>query len=160
MEWIKEDDTSWNNCKRMMFESSDVKGAFSLPEKESDNIEENGYWWILTDGKEIVGYGWITVGKDDHEISLVIKEGKRRSGLGEIILDNLVKEAENLGAQRIVALVKWCNLNPLPAIKLLYKKEFKMIYHGAEKGLEYVVNNLSKFQRAEVDMFFVRSSQK
>ena len=85
--------------------------------------EAGALYLVAKIDKQVVGYGIGWLGpKELHIGNLAVEEGRRRRGIGTLILKRLTKEAWKKGIQRMTLEVRVSNE---PAISLYKKHEFR-----------------------------------
>jgi ribosomal-protein-alanine N-acetyltransferase len=82
--------------------------------------------FVAEEEGEIIGYGGITIVADTSDLeNILVAESYRRSGVGTLILDQLLKTAREKGAEKTFLEVRVSNV---PAMRLYLKKGFVGTY--------------------------------
>lgn len=69
------------------------------------------YGLVAEDGDEVIGYGCITCAADTSDLeNVVVVEGYRRSGTGRAIVEGLLEEAKERGAEKTFLEVRVSNV--------------------------------------------------
>lgn len=101
--------------------------------------KEDTVYFVAKEDEKIVGFAGFWIAPDDIEIiNIVVRKNERKKGIGTLLFDKLIKEAENTGKQEIFLEV---NENNIFAINLYKKFEFEEIgirkkyYNGTENAI-------------------------
>ena len=101
--------------------------------------KEDTVYFVAKEDEKIVGFAGFWIAPDDIEITnIVVRKNERKKGIGTLLFDKLIKEAENTGKQEIFLEV---NENNIFAINLYKKFEFEEIwirkkyYNGTENAI-------------------------
>jgi len=109
--------------------------SFPTPWSRSSFLNElytNDYafYYVCLWEDKVVGYAGMWIILDEaHLTNIAVHPGFRRCGIGELLLDTLIKEAVNLGAARMTLEVRISNI---PAQRLYEKKGF--VRSGIRRG--------------------------
>ncbi len=103
--------------------------CFSLPWSKEALIESlelpHSMFIVAKIGGEIVGYGGVYITYDEAEVTnIAVKSEYRKQGIGRMLVDGVVSQAQERGANTIVLEVRESNL---PAISLYEKCGFENI---------------------------------
>ena len=99
---------------------------------------ENSYYIIAKLEDNIVGFGGIWKAVDDvHITNIVVKKNFRKLGIGNVILEHLIKIGRNIKNMKSITLE--VNDKNLPAINLYLKSGFKKVglrknYYGLDEN--------------------------
>jgi N-acetylglutamate synthase-like GNAT family acetyltransferase len=89
-----------------------------------------GDWWRVTDGKKIVGYGWMDTSWGDAEILLAVDPESKRAGVGAFILERLETEARERGLNRLYNVIPTKHPEPEKLKAWLVKRGFTPVGEG------------------------------
>jgi len=104
LEWTRESPPHWDDRKREIVGAAPA-GIFDLgPFAAGDPLP--GDWWHVTDGDQIVGYGWMDCTWGDAEMLLAVAPEAQGRGVGTFILDRLEQEAAGRGVNYLHNLVR------------------------------------------------------
>jgi GNAT superfamily N-acetyltransferase len=97
--WIREIPAHMDELKQGVLRAAG-EGVFSVARVPRMALLP-GDWWRATDGKKILGYGWMDTSWGDAEILLAVDPTAQRAGVGKFILDRLEMEARERGLNRL-----------------------------------------------------------
>lgn len=111
------------------------RSSFPTPWSRASFLNElytNNYafYYVCLWENKVVGYAGMWIILDEaHITNIAVHPDFRRCGIGELLLDTLIKEAVKLGAERMTLEVRISNI---PAQRLYEKKGF--VRSGIRKG--------------------------
>jgi len=105
--------------------SEDFDKFWSVDILKSDFSDINSKYIVAKMGNEIVGFAGIKIILDEANImNIAVKIDKRKLGIGSLLMENVIKIADNLNCNTITLEV---NENNIPAIFLYEKYHFERI---------------------------------
>lgn len=95
--------------------------------------------WVAAKASMVCGYGLLSAAAGEaHVLNVCVAESERRQGIGRLLLDRLLDEARNMGAQRVFLEVRPSNVE---AVSLYNERGFHLItrrpnYYPSRSGRE------------------------
>jgi GNAT superfamily N-acetyltransferase len=102
--WTKENSPRWDADKQRVLGPAELAAVALTPAPAPGEPVANE-WWRVTDGGEVVGYGWLDSEWGDARITFVVASGQRGRGVGAFILEHLEDEAAARGLNYIYNVV-------------------------------------------------------
>ena len=105
----------------------------------SDCIKVGYSCWIVSEGNAVLGYGLLSVSANEgHVLKVCVKPSHHRQGLGNRLMQHLMKQAKRLGSDSVYLEVRASNK---AAIELYRKLGFTQIgerkeYYSGKNGRE------------------------
>jgi GNAT superfamily N-acetyltransferase len=101
--WTKENSPRWDASKQRLFGPDELAAVgMAAPPPGAPVANE---WWRVTDGDDVVGYGWLDCEWGDARITFIAAPGRRGRGVGGFILEHLAGEAAARGLNYIYNVV-------------------------------------------------------
>ncbi len=128
----------------------DLKKIEEILEEEFDNfwsynilseeiLKKDTIYVVAKEGEKILGFAGIWIAPDDVQINnVVVRKNERKKGIGTLLLEKIIKEAEKTDKKEIFLEV---NENNFYAIKLYEKFKFEKIgerkkyYNGKDTAI-------------------------
>jgi GNAT superfamily N-acetyltransferase len=101
--WTKENSPRWDAGKQKMFGQAELAAVGMAAPSPAEPVANE--WWRVTDGDDIVGYGWLDTEWGDARITFIVAPGRRGRGAGDFILEHLEREAAARGLNYIYNVV-------------------------------------------------------
>ena len=123
--------------KNILTEEFDDFWNYNILKQELE--KEDTVYIVAKENEEILGFAGFWIAPDDIQITnIVVKKNERKKGIGNLLFDKLIKEAENTDKQEIFLEV---NENNIFAIKLYKRFNFEEIgvrkkyYNGKDSAI-------------------------
>lgn len=101
LQYINTTDEIYTQAKQIRI-ACFFEGVDNVEELINDEFETNGIHVVYLDGKQVVGTGRIHIEESTGVISqMAIKKEHQRSGIGRIILNELILKCKTLGVEKI-----------------------------------------------------------
>ena len=127
--WIREIPAHMDELKQSVLRAAG-EGVFSVARLPRMALLP-GDWWRVTDGKKILGYGWMDTSWGDAEILLAVDPAAQRTGVGKFILDRLDTEARERGLNRLYNVIPARHPEPEKLKAWLMKHGFAQAGEGS-----------------------------
>jgi len=113
------------DCEKIKDKFDEFDDFWSFENLESELKAENREYIVAKDGKEIVGFAGIIISLDDAEITnIVTKKDRRREGIGNALLNELIRISKEKGKDNLSLEV---NEENEYAIRLYEKNGFQVL---------------------------------
>lgn len=103
LSWIRELPAQMDETKLAILRAAG-DGVFHLARSPKGALLP-GDWWRVTDGKQLLAYGWMDTSWGDAEILLAVDPASQGKGVGKFVLDHLEDEARERGLNRLYNVV-------------------------------------------------------
>jgi N-acetylglutamate synthase-like GNAT family acetyltransferase len=128
MLWIREIPAHMDEQKQLVLRAAG-EGVFHVARLPRMALLP-GDWWRATDGKKILGYGWMDTSWGDAEILLAVDPANQKTGVGAFILDRLETEARERGLNRLYNVIPAKHPEPEKLKGWLTKRGFIAVGEG------------------------------